>query len=169
VQQQRYNEDSAADTPVRCPGLLPPFKAQPPTCLAVSAGSLLVFDPELGAAHWLCVQAAAPDFAPSPHALQPSTINLRPAARRLIFESAQLPAATKALPATDPCLNSSIRNDQRDGQRSSGVAAGLAAPAAESLSPASLKATLPTQPGDEKPRSARRSAARWLPGPHSRC
>ncbi|KAI3430885.1 hypothetical protein D9Q98_009294 [Chlorella vulgaris] len=114
VQQQRYNEDSAADTP-------------------------------------------------------PSTINLRPAARRLIFESAQLPAATKALLATDPCLNSSIRNHQRGGQRSSGVAAGLAAPAAESLSPASLKATLPTQPGDEKPRSARRSAARWLPGPHSRC
>ncbi|KAI3430827.1 hypothetical protein D9Q98_009238 [Chlorella vulgaris] len=55
VQQQRYNKDSAADTP-------------------------------------------------------PSTINLRPAARRLIFESAQLPAATEALLATDPCVNSSIRN-----------------------------------------------------------
>ncbi|KAI3430829.1 hypothetical protein D9Q98_009240 [Chlorella vulgaris] len=40
----------------------------------------------------------------------PSTINLRPAARRLIFESAQLPAATEALLATDPCVNSSIRN-----------------------------------------------------------
>jgi hypothetical protein len=42
--------------------------------------------------------------------LQPSTINLRPAARRLIFESAQLPAATDALPTTECCLNSSIRN-----------------------------------------------------------
>jgi hypothetical protein len=71
-----------------------------------------VFDPELCVAHWLFVQAAAPDFAPSPHALQPSTINLRPAARRLIFESAQLPAATDALLTTDPCSirNSSIRN-----------------------------------------------------------
>jgi hypothetical protein len=55
---------STLDTLVRCPGLLPPFKAQPPACLAVSAGSLLVFDPELGTAHLLFVQAAVSDLLP---------------------------------------------------------------------------------------------------------
>ncbi|KAL4855604.1 hypothetical protein ACK3TF_003929 [Chlorella vulgaris] len=76
--------------------------------------------------------------------------SLRPALVSLAEESAAAAGPAPFNRADSLSQQSTCTWAECDGQRSSGVAAGVAAPAAENLSLASLKAMLPTQPGDEQ-------------------